>query len=97
MVKQPGCFGRTLTEVTGLGEAPSRAQFSAGSSLVKEVPMGYFSRWGVADQGNLTRNHVPQASNSLCRVAPFFVLGLFLRLGAKFDPFQTPQLPSKQR
>ena len=97
MVKQPGRLGRTLTEVTRLGEAPSRAQRTAGSSLVQEVPMGHLPWWGMADQGNLTRNHVVQASDSLRRVAPLFVLRISLRLSAKFDPFQTPQLSSEQR
>ena len=97
MVKQPGRLGRTLTEVTRLGEAPSRAQRTAGFSFVQEVPMGHLPWWGMADQGNLTRNHVVQASDSLRRVAPLFVLGIFLRLSAKFDPFQTPQLSSEQR
>lgn len=97
MVKQPGRSGRPLAEVTWLGEAPSSAQRTAGSPLVQKVPMGRLSRWGMADQGNLTRNHVEQASDSLRRVAPLFVLGIFLWLSAKFDPFQTPQLSSKKR
>lgn len=97
MVKQPGRLGRSLTEVTRLGEAPSRAQRVVASSFVQEVPMGHLPRWGMADQGNLTGNHVVQASDSLRRVAPLFVLGIFLWLSAKFDPFQTPQLSSKQR
>ena len=97
MVKQPSRRGRALTKVTRLGEAPSRAQRTAGSPLVQEVPMGRLPRWGMADQGNLTRDHVVQASDSLRRVAPLFVLRIFLRLSAKFDPFQTPQLSSQQR
>ena len=97
MVKQPGRLGRSLTEVTRLGEAPSRAQRVVASSFVQEVPMGRLPWWGMADQGNLTRDHVVQASDSLRRVAPLFVLGIFLWLSAKFDPFQTPQLSSKQR
>ena len=96
MVKKPGRSARPLAEVTWLSEAPSRAQRTAGSSFVQEVPMGHLPRWGMADQGNLTRDHVVQASDSLRRVAPLFVLGIFLRLSAKFDPFQTPQLSSKQ-
>ena len=97
MVKQPGRLGRTLTKVTRLGEAPSHAQRTVGSPLVQEVPMGHLPWWGMADQGNLTRNHVVQASDSLRRVAPLFVLRIFLRLSAKFDPFQTPQLSPEQR
>ena len=97
MVKQPGRLRRPLTEVTRLGEAPGCTQRTAGSSFVQEVPMGRLPRWGMADQGNLTRDHVVQASDSLRRVAPLFVLGIFLWLSAKFDPFQTPQLSSKKR
>ena len=97
MVKQPGRLRRPLSEVTRLGKAPSRAQRTAGSSFVQEVPMGRLPRWGMADQCNLTRDHVVQASDSLRRVAPLFVLRIFLRLSAKFDPFQTPQLSSEQR
>ena len=96
MVKQPGRLRRHLTGVARLGEAPGCAQRTSGSSLVQEVPMGHLPRWGMADQGNLTRDHVVQASDSLRRVAPLFVLGIFLWLSAKFDPFQTPQLSSKQ-
>ena len=97
MVKQPGRLRRPLTGVARLGEAPGCAQRTSGSSFVQEVPMGHLPRWGMADQGNLTRNHVVQASDSLRCVTPLFVLGLFLRLSAKFDPFQTAQLSSKQR
>ena len=97
MVKQPGRLRRPLTEVTRLGEPPSSAQRTAGSSFVQEVPMGCLPRWGMADQGNLTRDHVVQASDSLRRVAPLFVLRIFLRLSAKFDPFQPPQLSPEQR
>ncbi len=97
MVKQPGRLGRSLTEVTRLGEAPSCAQRAAASSFIQEVPMGHLPRWGMADQGNLTRNHVVQASDSLRRVAPLVVLGIFLRLSTKFDSFETAQLSSKQR
>ena len=96
MVKQPGRLRRPLTGVTRLSEAPSHAQCTAGSSFVQEVPMGRLPWWGMADQGNLTRDHVVQASDSLRRVAPLFVLGIFLWLSAKFNPFQTPQLSSKQ-
>ena len=97
MVKQPGRLRRPLTGVTRLGEAPGCAQRTAGSSFVQEVPMGRLPRWGMADQGNLTRNHVVQASDSLRRVAPLFVLGIFHRLSTKFDPFETAQLSSKKR
>ena len=96
MVKQPGRLRRPLTGVARLGEAPGCAQRTAGSSFVQEVPMGRLPWWGMADQGNLTRDHVVQASDSLRRVAPLFVLGIILWLSAKFDPFQTPQLSSKQ-
>ena len=96
MVKQPGRLRRPLTGVARLGEAPGCAQRTSGPSFVQEVPMGHLTRWGMADQGNLTRDHVLQASDSLRRVAPLFVLRIFLWLSAKFDPFQTPQLSSKQ-
>ena len=97
MIKQPGRLRRPLAEVTWLGKAPSRAQRAAGSSFVQEVPMGHSPRWGMADQSDLTRNHVVQASDSLRRVAPLFVLGIFLRLSTKFNPFETAQLSPKQR
>ena len=97
MVKQPGRLSQTLTEVARLVEAPCRAQCTAVPSLIQEIPMGHLPWWGMADQSNLTKNHVLQASDSLRCVAPLFVLGLFLGLSTKFDPFQTPQLSSKQR
>ena len=97
MVKKPGRLRRPLTGVTRLGEAPGRAQRTAGFSFVQEVPMGHLPRWGMADQGNLTSDHVVQATVSLRRVTPLVVLEIFLWLSAKFDPFQTPQLSSKQR
>ena len=97
MVKQSVRLRRPLTGVARLGEAPGCAQRTSGSSFVQEVPMGHLPRWGMADQGNLTRDHVVQASDSLRRVAPLFVLRIFLWLSAKFDPFQTPQLSSKKR
>ena len=96
MVKQPGCPGGPPTEVTRLGKTPSRAQRTPVSSLVQEIPMGHLFRWSVADQGNLTRTHVVQASDSLRRVVPLFILAIFFGLSAELDPFQAPQLSSKQ-
>ena len=96
MVKQPGCLGRTPTDVTRLGETPSGAQRTAGCSLVQEIPMGHEPWWSVADQSDLTRNHVVQATDFSSCVAPLFVLGLFFGLSSKLDPFQTPQLSSKK-
>ena len=96
MVKQPGCLGRTPTDVTRLGETPSGAQRTAGRSLVQEIPMGRVPWWSVADQSDLTRNHVLQATDSSSSVAPLFILGLFFGLSAKLDPFQPPQLSSKK-
>ena len=58
--------------------------------------MGHLPRWGVADQGNVTGLHVVQATGSSSSIPPMIVLGLFLGLGAKFDPFQASQLASKQ-
>ena len=96
MVKQPGRLGGPPTGVTWLGQAPSNAQCTAAGSLVQEVPMGQLPRWGVADQGNLTGRHVVQATGSSSSVPPLVVLGLFLGLSAKLDPFQPSQLASKQ-
>ena len=79
-----------------LGETPSGAQRAAVCSLVQEVPMGDLPRWGVADQGNVTGLHVVQATGSSSSIPPLIVLGLFLGLSAKLDPFQASQLASKQ-
>ena len=57
MVKKPGRSGRPLAEVTWLSEAPSRAQRTAGTPFVQEVPMGHLPWWGMADQGNTAEFH----------------------------------------
>ena len=92
MVKQSGCLGRSPTDMAWLGETPSNAQHTAVCSLVQEVPMGHLPRWGVADQGNVTGLHVVQATGSSGSIPPLIVLGLFLGLGAKLDPFQSLSL-----
>ena len=96
MVKQPDCLGRTPTDVTRLGETPSGAQRTSGCSLVQEIPVGHDPWRCVADQSDLTRIHVVQATDSSSSVAPLFVLGLFFGLSSKLDPFQPPQLSSKE-